>query len=160
METEASGANAKEVFGQWLLERPKWLQTAAARLAASRKLPDETGIRELADLCLAEANGAPAAFEKPPVDLFPEAGAQPPFRIRKLDKVIGVNAIRKNARLDFGEGNLVIVFGMNGSGKSGYAKLLKQACGARNRTDILPNVFSGDKAAPSCEIQGHRTYMS
>lgn len=152
METTASGASAKDGFRHWLAERPNWLQTAAARLAATRKLPDEAGIRALADLCVAEANGTPAVFEKPPVDLFPEAATLPQFRIRKLDKVVGVNAIRKNACLDFGEGKLVSVFGMNGSGKSGYAKVLKQACGARNRTDILQNVFSGDKSGPSCEI--------
>lgn len=39
MGTAASGGNAKDGFGQWLSERPKWLQTAAARLAATRKLP-------------------------------------------------------------------------------------------------------------------------
>ncbi|WP_430292923.1 AAA family ATPase [Pseudomonas sp. B1-22] len=152
MEKAASGVIANDGFGQWLSERPKWLQTAAAMLAATRKLPDAEKLKELADLCQAEAGGLKAAFEKPPADLFPEAVTQTSFRIRKLDKVIGVNAIQNNACLDFGEGNLVSVFGMNGTGKSGYAKLLKQACGAKNKAEILPNVFTGGAAAPSCEI--------
>jgi len=152
METGEPEEVAKSEFGEWLTGRPKWLQTAATRLAASKKLPDEHQIRELADFCLAEAKGTTAAFEAPPSDLFPETEARTPVTIRKLDKVIGINAIRTNACLDFGEGNLVCVFGMNGSGKSGYAKLLKHVCGARHRTDILPNVFAENKTSQSCEV--------
>jgi len=41
---------------------------------------------------------------------------------------------------------------MNGSGKSGYARLLKHACGARYKADLLPNVFDAAKPRPSCEV--------
>lgn len=41
---------------------------------------------------------------------------------------------------------------MNGSGKSGYARLLKHTCGARHKSDLLPNVFSSTKTLPSCEV--------
>lgn len=152
MELPADAGKPKDVFSEWFNDRPKWMQTAAARLATSRRMPAPEAVRALADLCVAEANGGEAVFETMPHGIFGSATGMDVFRLRKLDKVVGVNAIRENACLDFGPVDLSVVFGMNGSGKSGYARLLKHACGARHKSDLLPNVFSAAKAAPSCEV--------
>lgn len=47
----------KDAFVEWFSARPKWVQTAAARLAASRKFPSNVEVEQLVDLCVAEANG-------------------------------------------------------------------------------------------------------
>lgn len=152
MKIQASEGSPNDVFAEWFSDRPKWMQTAAARLATSKRMPAPEAVRALADLCIAEANDGEAVFETMPHGLFGAATGTDAFKLRKLDKVVGVNAIRENACLDFGSVDLSVVFGMNGSGKSGYARLLKHACGARHKSDLLPNVFSGAKAAPSCEV--------
>lgn len=152
MKMQASAENSKDVFAEWFSDRPKWMQTAAARLATSRRMPTPEAIHALADLCVAEANGEEAVFETMPQGLFGAAAGAETFKLRKLDKVVGVNAIRDNACLDFGAADLSVVFGMNGSGKSGYARLLKHACGARHKSDLLPNVFAPAEASPSCEV--------
>lgn len=152
MEAQAGAGNPKDVFAEWFNDRPKWVQTAAARLATSRRMPTPEAVKALVDLCVAEANGTPADFETMPHGIFWAAAGTAPFRLRKLDKVVGVNAIRENACLDFGAVDLSVVFGMNGSGKSGYARLLKHACGARHKSDLLPNVFGAAKISPSCEV--------
>ncbi len=142
----------KDAFAEWFADRPKWMQTAAARLATTRQIPSAEEIRGLADLCVAEANGAPATFEIMPQGIFGAVAGTEAFKLCKIDKVIGVNAIRDNAYLDFGTADLSVVFGMNGSGKSGYARLLKHACGARHKEDLLPNVFNAAKPGASCEV--------
>lgn len=152
MEMQASAGNSIDVFAEWFSDRPKWMQTAAAKLATSRRMPAPEAVRALADLCIAEANGSEAVFETMPHGLFGATTGTDAFKLRKLDKVVGVNAIRENACLDFGSVDLSVVFGMNGSGKSGYARLLKHICGARHKSDLLPNVFGAAKAVPACEV--------
>ncbi|MFP3617341.1 hypothetical protein SB778_45660, partial [Paraburkholderia sp. SIMBA_050] len=74
------------------------------------------------------------------------------IRLSKIEKVNGVNAIRQDATLDFDNKDFVIVYGPNGAGKSGFARLVKNACGARTRTDLLPDVFSVKSVPPSAEF--------
>jgi energy-coupling factor transporter ATP-binding protein EcfA2 len=51
-----------------------------------------------------------------------------------------VNAIAENERLPIGKAGLTVIYGDNGSGKSGYSRVLKRACRARDQTEvILPN---------------------
>jgi energy-coupling factor transporter ATP-binding protein EcfA2 len=143
----------KDAFVEWFSARPKWVQTAAARLAASRKFPSNVEVEQLVDLCVAEANGeAGVVFETVPEGMLGAAVGMASFKLTKLDKVVGVNAIRHGASLDFGNSELSVVFGMNGSGKSGYARLLKHVCGARHKSDLLPDVFSSTEISPSCEV--------
>jgi len=52
-----------------------------------------------------------------------------------------VNAIAENQRLSFGSNGLTVIYGDNGSGKSGYSRVLKRACRARDRMEAIhPNV--------------------
>lgn len=52
-----------------------------------------------------------------------------------------VNALKNGVQLKFGP-SLNVIYGDNGSGKTGFARLLKRACRARFIEPILPNVFS------------------
>jgi hypothetical protein len=54
----------------------------------------------------------------------------------------GVNALAEDQTLKFGPG-LTIVYGDNGAGKTGYIRILKNACRARGQENILGNVMSG-----------------
>ena len=163
MNTNANVEIPKDTFAEWFSARPKWVQTTAAQLATTRKFPSVNEIEKLADLCVAEANDiAGTAFKTLPHGMFSAAIMTDSFKLTKLDKVVGVNAIKHNASLDFGNSDLSVVFGMNGSGKSGYARLLKHTCGARHKSNLLPNVFSSTKTLPSCEVvittmAGHET---
>jgi hypothetical protein len=66
--------------------------------------------------------------------------------LTKLENVEGVNALTENQTIDFSS-NLTIVYGANGSGKSGYVRLLKKAFYSKAPEDILQNVHieSGHK---------------
>ena len=64
----------------------------------------------------------------------------------------GVNALLGGQTLQFSPTGMTIVYGDNGSGKSGYARLLKQIVGARHHEDILPNVFINKRCSQSAQI--------
>ncbi len=48
---------------------------------------------------------------------------------------------------------MTVIYGQNGSGKSGYARLLKQLCGSRSKDEIRPNVFSDEEHACSAQCR-------
>jgi hypothetical protein len=56
-------------------------------------------------------------------------------------ELINVNALKNDQRLSIGK-QLTIIFGENGTGKSGYARVTKRACLARAVEPILPNVYA------------------
>lgn len=69
-----------------------------------------------------------------------------PVLIAGIKNPVNVNAIPRNAELKFGNG-LTVVYGHNGAGKSGFARIMAAACFSRSRQRILPNVY--DAAASS-----------
>src|SRR3546814_1386566 len=67
--------------------------------------------------------------------------------LRQVHSVQYVNALASDQRLTFHRIGLTIIYGDNGSGKSGYARILKKACRARlpNRGDeIMPDIYDAE----------------
>lgn len=126
------GATAATTLEEWLNGRPSWLRMAADGLVRDRRLPNDQEIDALADHCLQEAAKI-LATKHPPLAPglilgSPTAGS---LRIDSVFEIRGVNAIGPDAVLDLSKKGMTVVYGANGSGKSGYARLLKHICGAR-----------------------------
>lgn len=64
---------------------------------------------------------------------------KPDLLLAKLENVEGVNALTENQTIDFSP-NLTIIYGSNGSGKSGYTRLLKKIFYSKAPEDILQNI--------------------
>lgn len=65
----------------------------------------------------------------------------------KLENVEGVNALVENQTIDFSK-NLTVIYGTNGSGKSGYVRLLKQVFYSKSPETILSNVYNENEPKP------------
>jgi energy-coupling factor transporter ATP-binding protein EcfA2 len=65
---------------------------------------------------------------------------------RKLENIEGVNALTENQVIEFSP-NLTIIYGANGSGKSGYVRLLKKVFYSKTPEEIVQNIhlISGHK---------------
>ncbi len=138
---------------EWLTQRPKWLQVAANCLLESGDLND-AAISELAVLCQQEANN-----EFPDIDCNIPAGGfdahdAEEIRLCSISEVAGVNKLAPRTPLYFGKSNITVVYGHNGSGKSGYVRLLKHVCGARDcvRGQLHKNVFSAEEIAQKAKV--------
>lgn len=138
---------------EWLTQRPKWLQVAAKRLLESGDLND-AAISDLEVLCQQEANN-----EFPDIDCNLPAGAfdahdSEEIRLSSISEVCGVNKLAPQTPLDFGKSNVAVVYGLNSSGKSGYVRLLKHVCGARDciRGQLHKNVFSPEDTAQKAKV--------
>jgi len=62
--------------------------------------------------------------------------------LHSIKNLTNVNQIPTGSSLTFGETGLTIIYGDNASGKSGYARVLKKACRARDTERIYPNVYT------------------
>jgi len=69
-----------------------------------------------------------------------------------ISDIQGINTLAPKKSLELGSGNLSIIYGQNGTGKSGYVRILKHACGARNPGLLLPDVWSKTPQRQGCLI--------
>lgn len=137
-------------LSRWFSERPQWLQIAAMRLLQGSELADKD-IDEIVVLCQQEADGKlPQVTCSFPASAFSQ-GESGSLRLCSISDVEGINALAPRKPLKFGKGNLTIVYGNNGSGKSGYVRLLKHVCGARDTGTLHRNVYkSGSAVQKAC----------
>lgn len=150
----ALNAPVTDDFEVWLGERTRWLQTAAKNLIETKRLPTDDQIVELARLCMIESKkGDDPSFSTVTPGSLALAANRPAIRIEGIVEVHGLNAIKSGAALPLSPSNITVFYGQNGSGKSGYARLLKQASGSRSRDEIHPNVFVEEQEA--CRAKFH-----
>lgn len=148
---------AKDIFtdlSDWLSKQPRWLKHAAVDLLAGKAIGNDE-IVALAKLTLSEVAGTLAQPESPPSlgSLGNHSGGS--VSLVSMSDVSGVGQLKPRNPLKFGTENIVVVFGSNGSGKSSYVRILKHACGARQKGEIHPNVFNGTKEQQACSITFH-----
>lgn len=100
----------------WFSERPQWLQIVATQLLQQPERTDKD-VSMLATLCQQDADGKlPKTTCSFPATAFSQ-GAAGTLRLCSISDVEGVNALAPKKPLEFGKGNITIVYGNNGSGK-------------------------------------------
>ena len=72
--------------------------------------------------------------------------------LTRVDGLAGINAIPSGAELTFCAG-LTVVYGANGSGKSGFARLLANACFSRQKPQIIGDIYAeGEQPPPAARF--------
>ena len=77
------------------------------------------------------------------------------IQLLALRNLSNVNGFPDGRSLTFGSEGMTIIFGEKGAGKSGYARVLKNACRARKREAVRPNAFDErrDQLVPGADIE-------
>ena len=110
---------------KWSADLPGWQRDALRRLCSQTKL-EPADIAALVAVC---KGGNPAA----PLDeshIRDPAASHAVVSLGALHGLSNVNALAPGERLSFGKTGLTVIYGDNGAGKSGYARVLKQPCRA------------------------------
>jgi hypothetical protein len=124
---------------RWSADQPAWQRDALRRLCGQIKL-DAAEITALVAVCKGTGKAAPldASHVRDP------AASHAVVSLGALHGLSNVNALAPGERLTFGKTGLTVIYGDNGAGKSGYARVLKQLCRARSPKgdSILPNIYA------------------
>ena len=124
---------------EWLKGQPEWLNEALNRWL-TKSILDDQDITDLTELCKRKHGLSDTNIETQDTVGPVQVENIGPVNIRSINHVRGVNALAENQKIEF-QPNLTVVYGDNGAGKSGYTRILKQACKARGVEEILGNVF-------------------
>lgn len=134
----------------WAQTRPWWQQKALARIIAGDAF-GEHDYEEIARSLMEEPESPPDGgwFS----NLTPPQVTQAePVQLVAVKNLANVNRLAPGQELTFEENGLTVVYGHNGSGKSGYARVISSMVGARHQKKILPDVFANDSGEPSGEV--------
>ncbi len=112
---------------RWSADQPAWQRDALRRLCGQIKL-DAAEITALVAICKGADKAAPldANHVRDP------AASHAVVSLGALHSLSNINALAPGERLTFGKSGLTVIYGDNGAGKSGYARVLKQLCRARS----------------------------
>ncbi len=122
----------------WSKERPAWQRDVMRRTAIGELLSDRDYDRLVDDIA------GPTASPEVTFGLehFPRSASEDPsVQVLSILNTAHVNALSSERPLTFAPNGLTIVYGDNGSGKSGYARLLKRITRARHQEEVLSDVF-------------------
>lgn len=134
---------------------PDWQSDAVRRLLVQDSLTDEdrqdilSMLKSLHSLLTARITPPkPLPLQKGMVSGAPESKAE--VILKTVKDLRNVNKIPDGSSLPFGHQGLTVIYGENGSGKSGYARVLKRACRARDTQErILPDVYGSATMTPA-----------
>jgi energy-coupling factor transporter ATP-binding protein EcfA2 len=135
----------------WIAGREHWQQEALARLAAGKSLSTKD-VADIVEMCVDEHRAGYKAPDPPAYDAAPSGNTDsiannPAVTLTCAKNLQNVNALRPDQDLSIESSGLTVVYGENGTGKSGYVRFLKQACRARGGPDVIyPNVYTEESA--------------
>ncbi len=141
----------------WLNSQPYWMQSAALKVMNNTEIKDGE-INDIFDFYLEDNNLAEKKKFRPTINLDictneVSCTIDNDFVLSEISNINGVNALADNQRIEFSN-NMTVLFGNNGSGKTGYIRLLNNIFNSRGEKEILGNVYkkSGDHQEPSCKL--------
>lgn len=121
---------------KWASVLPIWQQAALVKILKQDSLSDDD-IKSLVELAIEEAEDPQATAKKagdPLADFKYEEKHETDANVilRSISNTTNVNALKDGVELKFGEKGLTIVYGNNGTGKSGFTRILKASCSCRD----------------------------
>jgi hypothetical protein len=139
--------NANDEIIAWLNKQHEWIQEAACRLLDKGEL-DELDVSDF--VALIKSPGPPAGTPRKYPSIAAGSAASTELRLDAIGPVVGIDALNPRTPLGFGSGNLTVVYGTNGSGKSGYTRIITKACGKPHSMELKPNVYQSAPAKREC----------
>lgn len=125
---------------KWSADQPAWQQDAIARIYRQSEL----SVQDLDDLyaLLKVEYGIPDAAGRTPSKLAADqiADAAPKgqrVQLESIKNLQNVNALAPQQCVPIAKNGLSVIYGENGAGKSGYSRVLKKACRARDQSEPL-----------------------
>lgn len=145
---------ADEGLIEWADKQPDWATDALRRHAAQPgfRLNDVDKAEIAARVRHVGGFTSDKPLEYSPLlssHLETKSAAQPRAVLCSLGPVKNLNRLAAGQQLRFAIDGLTIVYGDNGSGKSGYCRIAKKLCRSLSADDLLGNVFEPGSKPPA-----------
>ena len=138
---------------KWSGNRPAWQRDALRRLALEEDAHLDT---DYFIACCLSAHGIADDPGMEPIcseHIASVPDDAPPVRITSIGSLANVNALKNGQELTVATEGLTLIYGGNGTGKSGFMRVLKQVCRARGGAPAVhANAFRDGGGAPSARI--------
>ncbi|WP_241178217.1 AAA family ATPase [Mycolicibacterium nivoides] len=129
------------LLAEWANQNDEWVRFLVAEVISTGRAISDSTIEMAYQLFRQEKSID--RRELPPVGLLSTEArrdeAVPPLLLKKLGNVRGVNALVAGAVIEPHEG-LTILYGENGTGKTGYSRIFKALADSRTADAILGNI--------------------
>jgi energy-coupling factor transporter ATP-binding protein EcfA2 len=145
---------------KWSVSRPEWQRDALRRIVINGVINQEDFL-ELNKICRVKHNvllDEECVEKAMPLDkthIPPGPGSEASVELVSIGNLQGVNRLPSDQTIIFGAApGLTVIYGDNGTGKSGYARVIKKACRTRGALpEIRPDVFAAPPTSPpTCDI--------
>ncbi|CAM3854815.1 AAA family ATPase [Mesobacillus thioparans] len=137
---------------EWANDNGDWAR-ALVQIITSENVDEEQRLQILNTLLY--EHGIIKEFEKKTVEgpsSFEQSNNGEKLILKELTNIQGVNKLAKEQVLKFSP-NLTVIYGNNGSGKSGYGRILKSVgFSYDSNLKVLPDVFSNDNYEQKADI--------
>lgn len=139
-----------EELANWVATRPDWQKDAVTRFCRNETLSANDVIAIVNQLI---EGTYPPAPDISTADVPGSTAAGDPVTLSQVANVAGVNALLSGQTLSFSASGLTVIFGNNSSGKSGYARLIREAVTARVKSgQLLGDVFAENETPQTATI--------
>jgi energy-coupling factor transporter ATP-binding protein EcfA2 len=135
---------------EWSASRPIWQRDAVRRLVEAGEVDDET-----VQLYVRVALGEERSTSLQPIapgHVAQAAADDARVTVSRIEDAENVNRLVPGETLTFTSTGLTIVYGDNGSGKSGYARILKTVTRARSSERVRNDIFNDRGLVPRATI--------
>jgi hypothetical protein len=141
--------NVWKALDGWAVQLRPWQRRILA-LATRGGILTSAQTNEVHELFLAECKlGEPQS----PRDVALDISGRPPetltkrLHLQRVDGLCGVNALPDGSALTFAPG-LTVIYGRNGAGKTGFARLVANVCFSRHKPAILSDIYTDSGQKP------------
>lgn len=137
---------------KWIPTLPKWQQSLGYLIIEKKRITEDV-LKEIYDLFKIEVKLEKGNVQNDITHSHTIDTDRPPTVVWKgVGNLHGVNKLKSDSELNVSEG-LTVIYGENGSGKSGYTRLLNNAFVSRGDQEILPDIFENNPEPVSADFR-------
>ena len=141
---------------EWLKTQQYWYQYAGNQILEGAQI-SEALIKETFNFFKQDASLIELGKEREPINFneIPQVidGEELNLKLKAIHSIENVNALASGQRIDVDK-NLTVIYGNNGSGKSGYIRLINNTFQSRGDKTLLGNVFTDSaNGIPTCKFE-------
>jgi hypothetical protein len=151
---QAVALDPREILAAWANEQDEWVRAIIRRVLSSGRALPEDDLDAVYSLFRQEKGVDERTLPEETllaVDLA-EEDAELPLVVAKLSEVTGVNAIVPGSVIELHAG-ITILYGENGTGKTGYSRVFKALAGSRTADTILGNIAVEEEVAQTAKVE-------